>query len=60
MPRFFAEFGGGDSAVITGQNAIHIRRSLRMRPGNNLTLCDGQGNDYYCEITSFEGEGTLC
>ena len=59
MPRFFAEFGGGDSAVITGQNAIHIRRSLRMRPGNNLTLCDGQGNDYYCEITSFEGEDVM-
>ncbi len=56
MPRFFTEVPGGESALITGQDAVHIRRALRMKPGENLTLCDGQGTDYFCEITGFEGE----
>ena len=56
MPRFFQDFPGGDTARITGQDAVHIRRALRMKPGENLTLCNGKGTDYFCEITGFEGE----
>ncbi len=59
MPRFFQDFPGGDTARITGPDAAHIRRSLRMRPGENLTLCDGRGTDYFCEVAGFEGEDVL-
>lgn len=59
MPRFFQDFSGGDTARITGQDAIHIHRALRMREGDTLILCDGRGTDYTCAITAFEGEDVI-
>ncbi len=56
MPRFFLDFAGGDTAVISGQDARHICRALRMRVGDNLTVCDGRGTDYFSEITSMQEE----
>ena len=50
MPRFFVENGDPDEIVITGEDARHIGRSLRMRTGEALTVC-AQGMDYQCEIT---------
>lgn len=50
MPRFFKEFF--DSApFIDEDDAHHIIKSLRMRPGESLTVCDTKGVDYYCTIT---------
>ena len=55
MPRFFTSSevlrDGDSSFVITGDDAHHISRSLRMRVGEALTLCDGCGTDYQCEIS---------
>lgn len=59
MPRFFIDFEGGDVAIVTGQDAVHIRRALRMRVGDNLTLCDGKGKDYYGEIAEFVGDDVV-
>ena len=56
MPRFFHECTD-DGTVITGQDAVHIRRALRMQVGDSLTLCDGQGMDYDCKIDGWEGDG---
>lgn len=42
-----------------GPVAVHIGRSLRMREGETLFLCDGEGTDYFCELAGFEGEGVL-
>ena len=53
------DFPGGDTARITGPDALHIRRSLRMQPGEELVLCDGRGTDYACEIAGFDGEDVL-
>ena len=53
MPRFFVDPIVGDSTVVTGQDAHHIARVLRMREGEPLTLCDGVGIDYHCEIDGF-------
>ena len=41
MPRFFCDAIAGGKAVITGEDAAHIARSLRMQPGERLTLSDG-------------------
>ena len=53
MPRFFVSPDSVSSgvAVITGDDAFHISRSLRMRVGEELTLCDACGTDYLCRIT---------
>ncbi|MBR2085659.1 MAG: 16S rRNA (uracil(1498)-N(3))-methyltransferase, partial [Oscillospiraceae bacterium] len=50
MPRFFTEHGDENEIVITGEDARHIGRSLRMRVGEALTVC-AEGIDYDCEIT---------
>ena len=52
MPRFFVPPVDGDMVLLDGDSAVHISRSLRMRPGEQLTLSDGQGMDYQAEILS--------
>ncbi len=52
MPRFFTGPISGDRAVISGEDAAHITKSLRLRPGEAITLCDGSGYDYSCVILS--------
>ena len=57
MPRFFIDRQtmNGASVVLTGEDARHIIKVLRMRVGEALTLCDGCGTDYDAEITSING-----
>ncbi|MBR6790794.1 MAG: 16S rRNA (uracil(1498)-N(3))-methyltransferase [Oscillospiraceae bacterium] len=52
MPRFFTETLSGDRALLSGEDAAHISRSLRLRPGEEIDLCDGKGTDYHCRILS--------
>ena len=51
MPRFFlpTETPIGDSLVLTGAPAAHAR-VLRLRPGDNVVVCDGQDTDYPCVV----------
>lgn len=38
--------------TVTGEDAAHIARSLRMQTGEELTLCTPDGRRHDCEITS--------
>lgn len=49
MPRFFLEDIDLSCPAITGEDARHIGLSLRMKPGQSLTVCS-RGKDYFCEI----------
>ncbi|MBQ5544741.1 MAG: 16S rRNA (uracil(1498)-N(3))-methyltransferase [Clostridia bacterium] len=51
MPRFFIENVSGEFITVSGQDAAHIAKSLRMKPGESVTVCGGQGIDFLCEIT---------
>ena len=55
MPKFFVEVHqiDGDTVIITGENAHHISRSLRMAPGEKITVSDMEGFDYDCVLESF-------
>lgn len=55
MPRFFVE-SLCDPALITGEDARHISRSLRMQTGEALTLCDGRGNEADGVIEAITGD----
>lgn len=59
MPRFFTSAIDGDRAILTGEDASHITRSLRLRPGEAVTLCDGSGWDYEGIIASTGEEVTV-
>lgn len=50
MSRFFVAPFDGDLVTITGEDAHHIHRVLRMRKGDTVTVCDGMGTDYECLI----------
>ncbi len=57
MPRFFvdAEQVGPQSAVLTGEQAGHAK-VLRLKCGDAVILCDGQGTDYHCVISDISPE----
>ena len=52
MARFFvpSEAIDGEYIHISGEEAAHMTRVLRMREGDTFTACDGAQNDYLCEI----------
>ena len=52
MPRFFKQSIDTDNIVIDGDDARHIGRSLRMKCGEEITVCCC-GIDYNCKIKSF-------
>ena len=38
--------------TVTGSDVNHIKNVLRMKPGDEIIICDGQGNGCYCIINS--------
>ena len=52
MVRFFAdgEELRADTVVLTGENAQHAR-VLRLKAGETVLVCDGQGTECLCEVT---------
>ena len=55
MPRFFVDVDQITEGEITllGDDAHHISRSLRMAAGETITVSDGKGTEYHCELTDF-------
>jgi len=42
----------GDRVVLTGDEARHAATVCRLAAGEMITVCDGQGNAYDCEIST--------
>lgn len=55
MPRFFTNEIDKDNITLTGSDANHIGRSLRMKKGEELTVCCN-GIDYNCVINSITSD----
>ena len=61
MARFFVDAGEltGETVVLTGENAQHAK-VLRLKAGEEVLVCDGQGLECRCAVDSMEaGEVTL-
>lgn len=58
MHRFFIEPHAvcGNEAVLTGEDVQHIAKVLRLRAGDEVTLCDGAKTEYTARIDSVEKE----
>jgi 16S rRNA (uracil1498-N3)-methyltransferase len=56
MSRFFISEGDiSDNIInISGEDVKHIKKVLRLMPGDNLILCDGKGNDYMVRIEKID------
>ena len=48
--RYFASQIQGDTALLLGEEAAHVARVLRCKPGEELLLFDGSGSEYDAEI----------
>ena len=44
---------------ITGSDVNHIKNVLRMKPGEELIICNGQGKDCYCIINTVSEQEIL-
>ena len=62
MPRFFVK----KEMIIDGKiyiregDAHHIARSLRMAEGDGITVCDGEGKEYFCSLSRIRDEECEC
>lgn len=58
MHRFFIEPHAvcGNEAVLTGEDVQHIAKVLRLRAGDEVTLCDGAKTEYTARIDLVEKE----
>ena len=52
MPRFFVpkQEIGSSFLVLTGEIAAHAK-VLRLKNGDDVTICDGEGTDYICTVS---------
>ena len=56
MDWFFAE-NVGQTHLITGEDAVHITKSLRMSVGEVITLCDRNKTEHLCKIERITSDG---
>lgn len=58
MNRFFVKKDdiADNTAIVSGEDVKHISRVLRMAPGDNVMLCDGEGYQYLAEIADISKE----
>ena len=65
MYRFFVDSSQINicekSVIIQGSDVNHIRNVLRMKPGEELNVSNGQdGKEYRCAVDSFEEDRVIC
>ena len=62
MPRFFVKRDAvsENTVIITGDDAHHIARSLRMAVGDEITVCNGEGLEYECHLTKIRDDECVC
>ena len=61
MARFFVTKNGvtDNTITISGKDAFHIARSLRMAVGDTLTVCDEDGTEYLSKLTRIRDDECL-
>ncbi len=62
MPKFFItdyELLVGNTAYILGEDARHLKKSLRIKNGENIVVCDGLGKDYISKVEGMENDAVL-
>jgi len=59
MHRFFVNHENiyPDHILIKSEDVKHIKNVLRLKPGDEVVICDGDGTDYSAVITGYEVDG---
>ena len=58
MYHFYTEKSNisDDHIILDGSDVNHIRNVLRMKEGEELIICDGDGTDHFCRIRGYDGK----
>lgn len=48
-----------NKVMVTGEDYNHIANVLRLKPDDEITISDGQGQDYYCIIERISGQEVI-
>ena len=61
MPKFFVRQDKIEDKkiIITGDDAFHISRALRMAKGEQVMVCDMQCNEYDCVLSEFNTDNVV-
>ena len=59
MPRFFVDEIFESRLSIRGGDAAHIHSALRMKPGEQLEVCNKNGTAFKCEIEALDKDQVL-
>lgn len=60
MPKFFSEKISGEKIIIDSEDVRHIKKVLRLKKGDPVTVCDGKGFDYETEICDICESEIIC
>ena len=63
MQHFFVDKSNIDGKIITitGDDVKHIKNVLRMKPGEEISVSDGESDrEYRCEIVSLDADEVVC
>ena len=60
-PRFFSDTIDENGRIIymNDEDSKHIAQVLRMRKGDKAIICDKNGHDYLCELSSLENKNAI-
>ena len=56
MQHFFADPScvDGEQIRLAGSDVNHMKNVLRMKPGEEVWISDGEGMDYFCKVEGYE------
>lgn len=62
MARFFVNGSSfqEDQVIISGADAHHIARSLRMAEGDEVVVCNGDGEEFRCTLIRIRDDECIC
>ena len=61
MPRFFTNEIDENNITLTGSDAVHVGRSLRMKPGEEISVSTTDSSaEYRCIIDSLTADAVYC
>ncbi|MBP5159171.1 MAG: 16S rRNA (uracil(1498)-N(3))-methyltransferase [Lachnospiraceae bacterium] len=62
MYHFYTDRGqiSEKEITLTGSDVNHIKNVLRMREGEKLIICDGEGTDYHCAVKTLSESEVVC
>lgn len=59
MQKLFVENAGGELIYLNEEQSRHVARSLRMKKGDMITVCSGDGRDFGCMIEDENKNGVV-